>query len=241
MATTVQGKLIGYLHDAHAMEQGVLRMLDGMIAQTRDAEVLTQLRIHRQQTERHERLLRERLEALGSSPSAVHDVTAITAAWMKGFMDMMRSDKPGKNARDAYVTEHVEIAAYALLERLAERAGDLETARLARDLGADERDMADWIENHWDRFIDQTLQEDGIPSVWQNAPARPPAAFGGQRLAQAAGQLRDGVRRGADAAVTFTENNLLTVLGSIAGAGIAGYLLYRMTEPAPRRAGPVGY
>ncbi len=236
-STTVQGKLVGYLHDAHSMEQGVLRMLDGMIAQTSDPDTLRQLRIHRQQTERHERLLRERLEAMGSSPAVVQDVSAITTAWVKGLIDLLRSDKPGKNARDAYVTEHVEIAAYALLERLAERAGDLETARLARDLGADERDMADWIEEHWDRFVDQTLEQDGIASVWAGPgpqASRPPAAFG-RRLSARAAQLRDrageAFSEGARAVGTFTENNVLTLLGCVAGLGVAGYVLYRLTEP----------
>src|SRR5215208_7114040 len=47
--------------------------------------------------------------------------------------------------------EHMEIAAYQLLERLADRAGDTETAEVARRNRADEEEMARRIDASWDR------------------------------------------------------------------------------------------
>jgi ferritin-like metal-binding protein YciE len=155
-------KLVDYIEDAHAMEQSVSRSLDSMISTTDDPEIRSMLEHHKEETERHERLLRERLDALGAGTSTRKEAQTVAGALLKGIGDVARTDKPGKNARDAYVTEHMEIAAYQLLERLAVRAGDQETAEVARRNRADDEAMAQKIDSNWEKFLDLTLEEAGI-------------------------------------------------------------------------------
>jgi ferritin-like metal-binding protein YciE len=155
-------KLGDYIEDAHAMETNVLQMLDSMIATTTDSRIREDLERHKDQTEKHEERLRRRLQALGRETSTRKEVQTIAGALMKGVVDQVRGDKPGKNARDGFVTEHMEIASYELLERLAERAGDTETAKIARTNRRDEETMAKRIAGKWDKFVDLTLEEEGI-------------------------------------------------------------------------------
>ena len=161
----LRAKLIDYVQNVHAMEQNVLLMLDSMIVTTNDEEIVRLLKRHKEESRRQQQRLGERLKALGGGPGLVSvgkDLAAIGAAQAKGLADVFRSDKPVQNARDAFVTEHLEIAAYEVLERLAERAGDEATAAVARENRAEEEAMAERISENWDRFLDLALEEQGV-------------------------------------------------------------------------------
>jgi ferritin-like metal-binding protein YciE len=160
---SLQEQLVKHIDEAIAMEQNVKRMLDGMIETTDDPQVLDLLEHHKVQTEEHAQRLRRRLEAHGASPSLTREAGGILGALAKLPLDMVRGEKAGRNARDGYATEHMEIAAYQLLERVARRAGDEETADVARQNRADEEAMAKKLDEHWDLFVEQSLREEGVP------------------------------------------------------------------------------
>jgi ferritin-like metal-binding protein YciE len=155
-------QLVKHIDDAHAMEQNVLRMLDGMISTTDDPEILDALEHHKLQTQQHADRMAQRLEAHGSSPSAVKQIGGVLGALAKMPLDFVRGEKAGRNARDGYATEHLEIASYELLRRIAQKAGDEETAQAASEIIVEEAAMAKLIEEHWDTFAELSLQEEGI-------------------------------------------------------------------------------
>ena len=161
--SSVQAQLVKHIDEAIAMEENVKRMLDGMIQTTDDPQVLDLLEHHKLETEQHSQRLRRRLEAHGASPSMVREATGILGALAKMPLDMVRGEKAGRNVRDGYATEHMEIAAYQLLERVATRAGDEETAEVARQNRGEEEAMARKLDEHWDLFAEQSLRGEGVP------------------------------------------------------------------------------
>jgi ferritin-like metal-binding protein YciE len=160
--SSLQAQLVKHIDEAIAMEENVKRMLDGMIQTTDDPQVLDLLEHHKLETEQHSQRLRRRLEAHGASPSMVREATGILGALAKMPLDMVRGEKAGRNARDGYATEHMEIASYQLLERVAKRAGDEETAEVARQNRSEEEAMARKLEEHWDVFAEMSLREEGV-------------------------------------------------------------------------------
>jgi ferritin-like metal-binding protein YciE len=158
----LNAQLVKHIDEAHAMEQNVLRMIDGMISTTDDPQILDALEHHKMQTQNHADRMAERLEAHDASPSTVKQMGGILGALMKMPMDMVRGEKAGRNARDAYATEHMEIASYELLRRIAQKAGDQDTATAAQQIIRDEQQMAKTIEENWDKFAELSLQEEGV-------------------------------------------------------------------------------
>jgi ferritin-like metal-binding protein YciE len=144
------------------MEQNVLRMLDSMIGTTSDPQMKRALERHRKQTEQQAGRLEERLQAHGATPSKVKEAGGILGALMKGVVDAARTDSAGRNARDGFATEHMEIASYELLERVAKLAGDKETAAVARQNREEEEAMARSIAAKWKKVVELSLKEEGI-------------------------------------------------------------------------------
>jgi ferritin-like metal-binding protein YciE len=81
---------------------------------------------------------------------------------MKSVLDKARGEKAGRNARDGYATEHLEIASYQLLERIAQRVGDEETAEAARENRKDEEAMANKLDARWEKFAELSMAEEGL-------------------------------------------------------------------------------
>jgi ferritin-like metal-binding protein YciE len=160
--TDLVSQLIKHLDEAHAMEQTVEKMLDGMLQTTDDPEIVDRLEHHKLETQHHAGTMRRLLEAHDAQPSMVRQAAGMLEALMKMPLDMVRGEKSGRNARDGYASEHLEIASYELLKRIAQKAGDEETARACDEILEQERAMAAFFEANWDRFAELSLREEGI-------------------------------------------------------------------------------
>jgi len=155
----VAEQLVKYLTDAHSIEEQALQQLRGAPDAAGDPELAEAFRLHLAETERHERVVCERLEALGHSPSRIKDV--LMRAGGAAFLLFARAqpDTPGKLAAHAFSYEHMELAAYDLLARVADRAADEETAALAREIRGEENAMAQRLADLFDRAVDASLRE----------------------------------------------------------------------------------
>jgi ferritin-like metal-binding protein YciE len=152
-------QLVKYLTDAHAIEEQALAQLRAAPDIAGDPELSRIFAEHLIETEEQERIIRARLDAHGASPSKLKDT--VMAAGGKGFVLFARSqpDTPGKLAAHAISYENLEAAAYELLSRVADIAGDRDTAEAARLIRAQELAMSDRLQGALDRAVDASLRE----------------------------------------------------------------------------------
>jgi ferritin-like metal-binding protein YciE len=155
----IDDQLIKYLTDAHSIEEQAIAQMRAAPDLAGDPGLADAFREHLTESERHERLVRERLDAHGASPSRLKD--AVMAVGGKGFVLFARSqpDTTGKLTAHALSYEHLELASYELLLRVARRAGDDETAAVAEQIRDEEAAMAQRIEERTDAAVEASLRE----------------------------------------------------------------------------------
>jgi ferritin-like metal-binding protein YciE len=141
-ADDLQEQIVKYLTDVHSTEENAASQLRSGAEAVQDEQLAQVLRQHLTETEEHERLVRERLEALDSSPSRLKDAAQKGIAAMGGAMSGAAPDTTGKIAIQAFATEHLEIASYRSLRAVALQAGDSETAAMAERILVDEQAAA---------------------------------------------------------------------------------------------------
>src|SRR5438046_668403 len=101
-ANTVQEQLIKYLTDVHSIEQQALAQLRSAPEMAGGPELAEIFRAHETETEEQKRMVEQRLEAHGASPSKLKDAAgAITG---QGFVLFAKAnpDTPGKLAAHAH-------------------------------------------------------------------------------------------------------------------------------------------
>ncbi len=157
--TNLDGQLTKYLADAHAIEEQALVQMKMAPKIAGDPRIATAFAQHLTETEDHERLIRERLEARDEGPSLLKDLAGKVTGQGFALFAKFQPDTPGKLVTHAYSYEHMELAAYDLLSRIAERARDLDTAEVARGILAQERAMGERLSLLFDRAVEASLRD----------------------------------------------------------------------------------
>lgn len=151
-----------YLADAHAIERQAEQLLKKAPKLASVQALAETFEGHLQETQRHSQLIEQRLEARGDSPSALKDAALRLGAANLGLFFKVQADTPAKLAAFAYAFEHLEVAAYELLGRVAARAGDEDTAATAAAILLEERAAAAKVHEHFDAALDASLEEAGV-------------------------------------------------------------------------------
>jgi nucleoside-diphosphate-sugar epimerase/ferritin-like metal-binding protein YciE len=154
-----EAKLVRQLTSVHAISRQALAQVKQAPSIAGEEQLAAIFTAHAGETEAHERRLRERLRAHGwdvfdgSSERAGGIGMAVFAA--------SEPDTPAKLVAHAFSYEHLEIAAYELLKKTAEEAGDDATVVLAAQIGEEAQRMADRLEASFDLVVDASLNSGG--------------------------------------------------------------------------------
>jgi ferritin-like metal-binding protein YciE len=151
-----------YLADAHAIEEQSIMLLERGPKLAGGERLAHIYEDHLAESRDHAELIQERLHALGGSPSTLKDAALrIGALNWSGFF-RGHPDTPGKLAAFARALEHLEVGGYEQLRRVAQRAGDETTARVAERILAEERTSSERIAASFGEAVDASLQSLGV-------------------------------------------------------------------------------
>lgn len=156
---TLDEQLTKYLTDVHSIEEQALIQLRRAPDIAADPQLAEAFEQHCHETEGQERAVRDRLEARDAEPSKLKDLPGKAGGLAFVLFARSQPDTAGKLTTHAFSYEAMELAAYELLTRVADRAGDTETGAMAREIAAQEQTMMDRLEGLFDTAVDASLGE----------------------------------------------------------------------------------
>jgi ferritin-like metal-binding protein YciE len=208
-------KVVQYLNDAYATERRLEIALQAHIEMTPRADYKKRLREHLKETKAHARSVERRIKALGgqaetvhvpgpeavvkgakSAKAAVQRAAAAAQAPLHAVRGTGQQERMLKNARTQYQDEAEEIATYRAIEAVAKAVGDKETAKLARDIGREEKRMADFVVGIIDQLAldvvhdEVPVSEIGATPAARRSASRPRATTSRAKAKPAASRSR---------------------------------------------------
>jgi ferritin-like metal-binding protein YciE len=168
-------KLVQYLGEAYGKERELETALQSHIAMTTKQSYKKRLQEHLRETKSHAKAVERRIKKLGGGGQSTQSILGKFMAAAKGPLHMVRGggeqEKMLKNAKTEYFNEHEEIATYLAIETLAEKVGDGETAKMARDIRRDEERMARFLESQI-KALSGAVASSEVPRSQRPTPPR---------------------------------------------------------------------
>jgi len=179
-------KLVQYLNEALTKEKQLETALEAHVSMTTLAPYRKRLKQHLSETKRHGREVERRIKKLGGESTGiggvvqdatgiVQEVAAKGAALAQGPMHAVRGTSEAetllKNARTEFKEEAEEIGTYTMIENLAQKVGDRDTAKLAKAILREEKRMAGFLEKLIPRLTTAVAQAE-IPARERNGGRR---------------------------------------------------------------------
>src|SRR4051794_12114645 len=177
--------LVKYLNEAYGKEKQLEQNLTVLIGRAQNHKSLKKgFQDHLRVTKNQARGLQQRIKALGGkaeisadlpgpdriteAASAVTNVANRAVAMAKGPVQLLRgtgeADNMLRNVRDAFWNEAEEIAHYNVIESVATKLNDKETARLAKQFRREEEKMQTFLERELSKLVTQVVRDE-VPAA----------------------------------------------------------------------------
>src|SRR5207248_2885058 len=151
------GKLVVHAYSYEHMEEAAYQLLRLLAERVGDEQTVEAARRIQQQ----EQTMAERLERLFDDAVA-GALREVSPDDLGEQMNKYLGDAHAKLAAFACAFEHLEIASYQLLRRVAERARDQQTVQLADRILEQERAASGRLESLLPRALDASLREQSL-------------------------------------------------------------------------------
>src|SRR5688500_14592041 len=145
--STRTDQLVAWLDDAHAMENGLIPILQNHAAHFGDRMPAAARRIeqHIVETQQHVQRLQDCLRLLDATPSGVKSTLSSLIGSVEGATTAIFRDQLVKDALADYASEQFEVGCYTALVSAASQLGYPEIARLCRLNLEEDSQMAAWL------------------------------------------------------------------------------------------------
>jgi ferritin-like metal-binding protein YciE len=156
---TPEEQLVKYLTDAYSIEEQAiaqLKVAPGIAGHPKLEQIFKE---HLAETEGQERLLEERLEAHGASPSKTKNLVMKAGGLGFALFAKLNPDNPGKLTAHSYSYEALEQASYEALILVAEKVRDAETVEAARRIRDQEIAMKNRLADCFDAAVEASLRD----------------------------------------------------------------------------------